>query len=198
MFLHRKRLSTVALSMLTGLLLTVTAQNLSFSNQKLPLKKVFEQIEAKSDYRIAYNSNQVDTDRIVDFGQVGNDVKSVLIKALEGSGCSFSIDGKYIVITQGAAKNDKSSTTKKTISGIVYDEEGEPVIGATVMERGASNGVSTDLDGKFTLSVSPTSTVDITCICNQKWSAKDDNGDFINIFLSVSYNNLTLPTKIEV
>lgn len=183
MFLHRKRLSTVALSILTGLLLTVTAQNLSFSNQKLPLKKVFEQIEAKSDYRIAYNSNQVDTDRIVDFGQVGNDVKSVLIKALEGSGCSFSIDGKYIVITQGAAKKDKSSTTKKTISGIVYDEEGEPVIGATVMERGTSNGVSTDLDGKFTLSVSPTSTVDITCIGNQKWSAKADKGDFSNIVL---------------
>lgn len=39
------------------------------------------------------------------------------------------------------------------ISGTVKDSEGEPVIGAVVMERGANNGTIADIDGKFTLDV---------------------------------------------
>jgi hypothetical protein len=44
---------------------------------------------------------------------------------------------------------------KVTISGIVKDEAGEPIIGASVIEKGnAMNGVITDLDGRFSLSLS--------------------------------------------
>ncbi|MDR2917060.1 MAG: TonB-dependent receptor, partial [Tannerella sp.] len=42
---------------------------------------------------------------------------------------------------------------KKKISGIVTDEYGEPVIGANVVEKGTTNGTTTDIDGKFSLSV---------------------------------------------
>lgn len=38
-------------------------------------------------------------------------------------------------------------------SGAVYDDLGEPVIGATVLEKGTQNGTVTDLDGKFVLQV---------------------------------------------
>ena len=38
-------------------------------------------------------------------------------------------------------------------SGTVIDETGEGVIGATVMEKGTSNGTVTDLDGNFKLNV---------------------------------------------
>ena len=39
------------------------------------------------------------------------------------------------------------------ISGTVVDETGEGVIGATVMEKGTSNGTVTDFDGNFKLKV---------------------------------------------
>ena len=39
-------------------------------------------------------------------------------------------------------------------SGVVYDENNDPVIGATVVQKGkTSNGIATDIDGKFTLTV---------------------------------------------
>ena len=41
------------------------------------------------------------------------------------------------------------------ISGTVVDPTGETVIGATVMEKGTTNGTVTDFDGKFTLKVQP-------------------------------------------
>ena len=45
------------------------------------------------------------------------------------------------------------NVTAQTIKGNVTDSSGEPVIGATVMETGTSNGTVTDIDGNFTLSV---------------------------------------------
>ena len=42
---------------------------------------------------------------------------------------------------------------QQAITGNVVDQTGEPVIGATVMEKGASNGTVTDFDGNFTLKV---------------------------------------------
>ena len=39
------------------------------------------------------------------------------------------------------------------VQGVVLDATGEPVIGASILEKGTSNGVITDLDGKFSLNV---------------------------------------------
>lgn len=44
-----------------------------------------------------------------------------------------------------------TAATAQTISGTVKDGDGEPVIGATVVEKGTSNGAITDLNGNFTL-----------------------------------------------
>lgn len=45
----------------------------------------------------------------------------------------------------------------QTVKGNVKDSMGEPVIGATVMEKGTKNGVITDFDGNFTIKMSSTS-----------------------------------------
>lgn len=53
---------------------------------------------------------------------------------------------------------------KITVTGHVFDEFGEDLIGATVMEKGTTNGTSTDLDGKFTLNVSPKATLMVSYV----------------------------------
>ena len=47
-----------------------------------------------------------------------------------------------------------SQLPERTVSGVVTDENGEPVIGATVVVKGTSIGTTTDLDGTFTLKIS--------------------------------------------
>ena len=49
-------------------------------------------------------------------------------------------------------------------SGTVTDSNGEPLIGASVKEKGAKTGVSTDIDGKFTISVKPGTTLEISYV----------------------------------
>ncbi len=61
------------------------------------------------------------------------------------------------------------------VKGVVVDALG-PVIGATVMEKGTSNGTSTGLDGDYTLTVSgPDAVMEISCIgyATQTFTAKD-------------------------
>ena len=53
---------------------------------------------------------------------------------------------------------------KITVHGYVDDEFGEPLIGATVMEKGTSNGTATDLDGNFTLNVAPQATLVVSYV----------------------------------
>jgi TonB-linked SusC/RagA family outer membrane protein len=53
---------------------------------------------------------------------------------------------------------------KRQVSGVVKDAAGEPVIGASVVEKGTTNGTITDLNGRFTLSVAQGATIEISYI----------------------------------
>ena len=51
-----------------------------------------------------------------------------------------------------------------TVSGTVVDELGEPLIGATVQQKGTSNGTSTDIDGQYSMSISPKGTITVSYV----------------------------------
>ena len=53
---------------------------------------------------------------------------------------------------------------KITVHGTVVDELGEALIGATVMEKGTSNGTAADLDGNFQITVSPKATLVVSYV----------------------------------
>ena len=46
-----------------------------------------------------------------------------------------------------------NAQTSTTITGMVKDALGEPLIGASVVQKGTSNGTVTDLDGRFKVDV---------------------------------------------
>ena len=50
------------------------------------------------------------------------------------------------------------------LTGTVTDTKGESLIGASVLEKGTSNGCITDVDGNFTLTVSPKATMVISYV----------------------------------
>ena len=65
---------------------------------------------------------------------------------------------------------------QQEISGNVVDPEGEPIIGATVMEKGTSNGVITDIDGNFRMKVQTGATLVFTYIGYQTQELPAQNG----------------------
>ena len=67
--------------------------------------------------------------------------------------------GLFLVIPDMSAQNGYE------IKGTVIDQTGQPVIGATVLEKGTTNGMSTDIDGQYTLKVaSADAVVEVSCI----------------------------------
>ena len=71
----------------------------------------------------------------------------------------------------------------KKVSGVVQDADG-PVIGATIMEKGTSNGTVTDLDGNFTLDVQPGAVLVISYIGYATQEIPVGNQSVININLA--------------
>ncbi|HEY1165601.1 MAG TPA: SusC/RagA family TonB-linked outer membrane protein [Chitinophaga sp.] len=70
---------------------------------------------------------------------------------------------------------------KKTVSGTVSDEKGSPLIGVSVLEKGTSNGTSTQVDGKFTLKAGPNAILVFSYIGYQKKEVAADNAGNIQL-----------------
>ncbi|MDR3251940.1 MAG: hypothetical protein LBT42_09810 [Tannerella sp.] len=80
--------------------------------------------------------------------------EQVLTNAFAGKELFFTKKDKSFTIAAKTASNSVQPANKKRITGAVLDDTGEPVIGASVVEKGSpTNGTATDVDGKFTLTV---------------------------------------------
>lgn len=82
---------------------------------------------------------------------------------MKGQNVSYEIQGKNIVIKR-IQELKVANEQKIKISGIVKDVNGAPVVGATVKEKGTSNGTITDIDGIFMLEVQENALLDISYI----------------------------------
>lgn len=125
------------------------------------IDEVLNEIESQTDYLFIYN-NQVNVNRKVSVKAESKPVYEVLDELFGDSDISFAMEGTHIVLSK---ENEPTVQQQSlTISGTVADSNGDPVVGANVLEKGTSNGTITDLDGRFTLSVEPNAVLKISYI----------------------------------
>ena len=72
---------------------------------------------------------------------------------------------------------------EKTVTGVVTDSFNEPLIGASIVVQGTTNGVITDLDGKYSIKVTPGATLQFSYVGMEKQSVKVGNQSVINVQL---------------
>ena len=70
-----------------------------------------------------------------------------------------------------------------TVNGVIYDEFGMPLPGATVIEVGTVNGVSTDFDGNYSIEVLKGATLEYSYVGYQAQTKLADSANPINISL---------------
>lgn len=90
------------------------------------------------------------------------EVLLALSQLLKNTGYTYKTNGNYILIVP--EKADDTTKDRKRVSGVIVDNQGIPVIGANVVEKGTANGTITDIDGKFTLEVSGNATLQVSYI----------------------------------
>lgn len=160
--MNLKRISVSFFSLLLASQMTISAQNVSFSTNKVTLKSAFEKIEKASKYKIAYNSSQLNANRSVTLSKKSDDVFGILTQLLKGTNCTYELEGNYIIIKP--QQKPQTSGKKVKVRGVIKDETGEPIIGATVRVKGQSEGTVSDFDGNFTLDVTDGNTLQISYI----------------------------------
>lgn len=160
--MNPKRISVSFFSLLLASQMTISAQNVSFSTNKVTLKSAFEKIEKASKYKIAYNSSQLNANRSVTLSKKSDDVFGMLTQLLKGTNCTYELEGNYIIIKP--LQKAQTSGKKVKVRGVIKDETGEPIIGATVRVKGQSEGTVSDFDGNFTLDVTDDNTLQISYI----------------------------------
>ena len=75
------------------------------------------------------------------------------------------------MLTKNITEHASTQQQKQiTVKGVVTDMRGEPIIGASVVEKGTTNGTITDLDGNFTLKVPSDAIINITYVGYQPQS----------------------------
>ncbi|WP_280750587.1 MULTISPECIES: TonB-dependent receptor [unclassified Parabacteroides] len=128
------------------------------------LKQLFKEIESKTDFTFFYNDEVIDLDRVVDVHARKETVENILNRVL--TNCTFTIENKNILLIPKGEEVSSASPQQSTrsITGTITDELGDPVIGANVVEKGTTNGVVTDIDGNFTLTVAENATLQISYI----------------------------------
>ena len=72
---------------------------------------------------------------------------------------------------------------KIAVHGNVSDEFGEALIGATVLEKGTSNGTATDFDGNFELAVNPNATIVVSYVGYNPMEVAVNGQTTINVVL---------------
>ena len=162
MHLHLRFRRIVAL--VAGLLLTLSihAQVITKSFRGVPLKTVLEEVEKQTGYSFLFESKEVDVDKPVTASFKNATIQTVLDKVLDGS-LRYTINDKLVTISQ---RPRQGATVAKdgsvTLSGtVISSSDNQPIVGANVYVEGTTLGVTTDIDGNYSLTV-PASTRQVT------------------------------------
>lgn len=138
---------------------------LSLNVENMTVQDVLSMIEQKSSFYFTYNLNQVNVNRKVSVNVKNKLVTDILDEIFKSENIRYTISDKHIVLYK-ADKSELPGVNQKlkAITGVVLDNNNEPIIGANVSIPGTSTGTTTDMDGKFTLEVPDNATIEISYI----------------------------------
>ena len=130
---------------------TVQAQTarISLDLQNATLEQTMDKIKAQTRYLFINRDVEDLESRKVSVNVSNELITNVLDQLFTPFDIGYDIDGRSIFIY----KQQAAETQPVTVTGRVTDAKGQPVVGASVIVRGTTLGVSTDAEGRFTLEV---------------------------------------------
>lgn len=153
--------------------LTLSAQTFSVSYDRVPLEKIFADIESKTQYTFIYQQSTINGLEPVSCKLENADIQTILDDICGKSGLGYNIIKKTVVI-----KPAEKTSSAFTCKGIVTDRSGAPLPAVTVLVKGTQTGTSTSSDGRFSLpGLQAGSTLVFTCLGMQDVERKAVGGE---------------------
>lgn len=141
-----------ALALFTGLqcaVMDASAQRkISVEADSVTYLELFGKIREQTGLTVVYSNNELDKNKKVAARFVGEDIRQVMDKVLKGTGLGYDLE-KELVVIKKLQQGNNGGTVR--LMGRVVDSHKMPLPGVTVVVKGTSVGVATDVNGRFEL-----------------------------------------------
>lgn len=147
-----------------GLFSQNVEKEISLSFTEITLSDAIKKIEKSSGFTFFYDASNIDLTQKVSLSVQQKPISQVMNDLLKNTSISYEITNTQIALYPKRQMSAKQSQPEATISvkGTVLDDDGAPVIGASVKVIGSNIATMTDLDGKYTLNVPRGSIISIS------------------------------------
>lgn len=154
--MNKKIIQQICLSclfVLTAICISVTevqaqTQKVSIKMENVRMKQVMTEIERQTKFLFGINDD-VDVDKLVTVNVTNQSLEAALDQMVKGTDITYQISSSNIILSKKPAERPVN------ISGTIRDINGIPIVGATIVIRGTSVGISSGADGTFSLQIPP-------------------------------------------
>lgn len=180
----------------------VYGQKLTLKQKNVSIARVFEEIEKQTGYDVFYSPKVIKNEKIIHADFRNTDLTDVLKVCLQGQAAIFTIDEKTIIIKKQEEKSIPNSFDNGLqnidVVGRVFDENNNPLVGATIKIKGSEITTTTNKLGDFLLSnVNENAILIISYIGyeNQEITAKKDLGNIKLTQATAKLSEVTVTTS---
>ena len=154
------------------------------ANNMYTVKSVLNYIEKNSNYVFVYNAEvQKMMPNKVRVNLDGRPALQILDEMCASTALTYKAQGNQISLTQtkNAQSGQLNKAQKRRIKGNVSDAKGEPIVGATISEKGGTGGTITDINGDFTLDLAPDNAITISYVGFKPQTLKPTDGIHVTL-----------------
>lgn len=127
---------------------SVSAQKVTLNEKEASVHKLLREIRKQTNYDFLVSAQSVKNMRAVSIEVSDMPLENVLQQIFKTVPVDFVVDNKTIII-----RDKGKNQTDLRVSGIVLSDKGEPLTGVSIIEKGTQNGVTTNENGQFSITV---------------------------------------------
>lgn len=152
---------------------------------EVKIEYAFKQLEKLTDFNFVFAKREIQDVPLISIDSRGNSLYEILQSIGLQSGLTFKQVNENVHVKKAERRNaiDSDQVADITVSGLVSDENGEPLPGATVTVQGTSTGTVTDIEGRYTITAPDNSSLTFSYIGYQTMVVSVGNQSEINVKL---------------
>ncbi len=133
---------------------SVMGQQVSIESGRMSVRDVFKEFKVQTGTFFMYSEDEIDSDLTVDVDFLNVSLEDALEEICNQASLQYEIVDDYVLITKKPIVIEKEvKQEEKEVKGTVTDADGNTLPGVSVVVKGTTSGVATDIDGKYSIKI---------------------------------------------